>query len=248
MSGHSKWANIKRKKAKVDAQRSNIISKALRDVMLAARHGGGNPDTNFRLKMAIDKAKQANVPMDSINRSVKRGIGDVEGGQIEEITYEGYGPGGVAVLAEAATDNRNRTASEIRHIFSKHGGKLAEIGAVAWMFDQRGYIEIGRSGLTEEEALEMCIEAGALDMQTGEDVFEVYSDPAELEQVKIRLEEAGADVQTAGLTMLPKTYVNLDGDDAAKMLTLFDLLESHDDVSRVYANFDIPEDILDQNA
>ena len=128
MSGHSKWANIKRKKAKVDAQRSNIISKALRDVMLAARHGGGNPDTNFRLKMAIDKAKQANVPMDSINRSVKRGLGDVEGGQIEEITYEGYGPGGVAVLAEAATDNRNRTASEIRHIFSKHGGKLAEIG------------------------------------------------------------------------------------------------------------------------
>ncbi len=247
MSGHSKWANIKRKKAKVDAQRSNIISKALRDVMLAARHGGGSADANFRLKMAIDKAKQANVPMDSINRSIKRGIGEVEGGQIEEITYEGYGPGGVAVLAEVATDNRNRTASEIRHIFSKHGGKLAEIGAVAWMFDQRGYIEISRGGLTEEDALEMCIEAGALDMQTEEDVFEVYTDPSELEQVKIKLEEAGADVQTAELTMLPKTYVNVDGGDAAKMLTLFDLLESHDDVSRVYANFDIAEDLLNEN-
>ncbi|HHY17660.1 MAG TPA: YebC/PmpR family DNA-binding transcriptional regulator [Firmicutes bacterium] len=248
MSGHSKWANIKRKKAKVDAQRSNIISKALRDVMLAARHGGGNPDTNFRLKMAIDKARQANVPMDSITRSVKRGTGEVEGGQIEEITYEGYGPGGVAVLAEAATDNRNRTASEIRHLFSKYGGKLAEVGAVAWTFDQRGYIVIEKRDLTEEDALEMCIEAGALDMQTEEDIYEVFTEPTELEQVKVKLEETGAAVQTAELTMLPKTYVNLDGDDASKMLTLFDLLESHDDVSRVYANFDIPEDILDQNA
>lgn len=182
MSGHSKWANIKRKKAKVDAQRSNIISKALRDVTIAARHGGGNPDTNFRLKMAIDKAKQSNVPMDSISRAIKRGTGEIEGGQIEEIVYEGYGPGGVAVLVEVATDNRNRSASDIRHIFSKHGGKMAEVGAVSWLFDLRGYICIDKGDFDEEQVLEMCIEAGALDVETGEDCYEIYSEPAELEK------------------------------------------------------------------
>ncbi len=248
MAGHSKWSNIKRKKAKVDAQRANIISKAVRDVMLAARHGGGDPDINFRLRMALEKARDANVSADSIDRAIKRGTGELGGGEVEEITYEGYGPGGTAVLVEAATDNRNRTASEIRHIFSKHGGKLAELGAVAWIFDQRGYVAMEKDNLTEEEALEMCIEAGALDMEADDDCYEIYTEPNELEQVKTKLESVGAMVQTAEFTMVPKTYVNLDGDNAKQVLTLLDLLESHDDVSRVYANFDIPDDILDGNA
>lgn len=247
MSGHSKWANIKRKKAKVDAQRSNVISKALRDITIAARHGGGNPDTNFRLKMAIDKARQSNVPMDSITRAIKRGTGEIEGGQIEEIVYEGYGPGGVAILVEVATDNRNRSASDIRHIFSKHGGKMAEVGAVSWLFDLRGYIAIDKGNFSEDQVLEMCIEAGALDVEAGEDCYEVYSEPGELEKVKLALEKAGASIQTAELTMIPKSYVKLDGDEARKMLNLFDLLESHEDVSRVYANFDIPDEILSES-
>jgi len=247
LAGHSKWSNIKRKKARLDAQRANVISKALRDVMLAAREGGGSPDTNFRLRMAIEKAREVNVSADSINRSIKRGTGELEGGHLEEITYEGYGPGGTAVLVEAATDNRNRTASEIRHIFSKHGGKLAELGAVAWIFDRRGFVALEKEGLTEEQVLEMCIEAGALDMQSEDDCYEIYTELTELEQVRSKLEAAGARVQAAELTMVPKTYVNLDGDDASKVLVLMDLLESHDDVSRVYANFDVPDDMLSEN-
>ena len=248
MAGHSKWSNIKRKKARVDAQRANIISKALRDIMLAAREGGGNQDTNFRLRMAVEKAKQVNVTSDSINRSIKRGTGELEGGHIEEVTYEGYGPGGTAVLVEAATDNRNRTASEIRHVFSKHGGKLAELGSVAWIFDQRGLIVLEKEKLSEEQALELCIETGALDLQTQDDSYEIYTEPADLEQIRTELEKAGVKVQTAELARVPKTYVNLDGDDASKVLQLVDLLESHDDVSKVYANFDVPDDLLDENA
>ncbi|QUL98482.1 MAG: YebC/PmpR family DNA-binding transcriptional regulator [Candidatus Fermentithermobacillus carboniphilus] len=244
MSGHSKWANIKRHKAKVDAQRSNIISKALRDIMLAARHGGGNPESNFRLKVAIERAREADVPLDSINRAIKRGTGEIEGGQLEEITYEGYGPGGTAVLVEAATDNRNRTASEVRYIFSKHGGKLAEVGAVAWMFEQKGFIAIEKDGLSEDDALAMAIEAGALDLKTEDDSYEIYTRPEDVEAVKEKLEANGARVQVAEVTMVPKTTVRLEGDDAEKMLRLFDALEAHDDVSRVYANFDIPEEIL----
>ncbi|HHX10195.1 MAG TPA: YebC/PmpR family DNA-binding transcriptional regulator [Firmicutes bacterium] len=248
MAGHSKWSNIKRKKSKMDAQRANVISKAVREVMLAAREGGGNPDTNFRLRIAIDKARSYNVSSDNIERAIKRGTGELDGGQVEEITYEGYGPGGTAVLVEAATDNRNRTAADIRHLFSKHGGKLAELGAVAWMFDQRGFIALDKQGLSEEQALEMCIEAGALDMQAEDDCYEVYTGASELEQVRSKLESAGARIQTAELTMVPKTYVNLDKHDAEKMLELIDVLESHDDVSRVYANFDVPDDILSANA
>jgi len=244
MSGHSKWANIKRHKAKVDAQRSNVISKALRDVMLAARHGGGNPEGNFRLKVAIERAREANVPLDSIARAIKRGTGELGGGQIEEITYEGYGPGGTAILVEAATDNRNRTASEVRYIFSKHGGKLAEVGAVAWMFQQQGFISIDKDDLSEEDALAMAIDAGALDLKSEEDSYEIYTEPTDIEVVKGKLEKAGARVQAAEVTMVPKTTIKLDGDDAEKMLRLMDALEEHDDVSRVYANFDIPEEIL----
>ncbi|MGI6620579.1 MAG: YebC/PmpR family DNA-binding transcriptional regulator [Bacillota bacterium] len=248
MAGHSKWSNIKRKKSKMDAQRANAISKAVREVMLAARQGGGNPESNFRLRMAIEKAKSYNVSADNIERAIKRGTGELDSGHVEEITYEGYGPGGTAVLVETATDNRNRTAAEIRHLFSKHGGKLAELGAVAWIFEQRGFIALEKQGLSEEQALEMCIEAGALDMQVEDDCYEVYTEVSDLEQVRANLESSGARIQTAELTMVPKTYVNLDRDDAVKMLALMDVLESHDDVSKVYANFDVPDDILNANA
>jgi YebC/PmpR family DNA-binding regulatory protein len=228
----------------MDAQRANMISKAVREVMLAAKAGGGNPDTNVRLRMAIEKAKSYNVSADNIERAIKRGTGELDSGHVEEITYEGYGPGGTAVLVEVATDNRNRTASEIRHLFSKHGGKLAELGSVAWMFDPRGFIALDKEGLTEEEALEMCIEAGALDMQVEDDCYEVYTEVADLEQVRAKLESAGARIQTAELTKVPKTYVNLGRDDAEKLLALLDVLESHDDVSKVYANFDVPDELL----
>ena len=247
MSGHSKWANIKRHKAKMDAVRSNIISKALREIMLAARHGGGNPEANLRLKVAIERAREANVAMDSINKAIKRGTGELEAGTLEEVVYEGYGPGGTAVLVEAATDNRNRTTSDLRYIFSKHGGKLGEVGSVAWMFQQRGYISLERTGLSEDEALSFAIDAGAVDFKVEEDCFEVYTEPAELAKVKESLEKAGAKINTAEVTMVPRTSVFLSGEDAQRMLKLMDALEEHDDVSRVYANFDIPEDEMEKS-
>lgn len=248
MAGHSKWANIKRRKAKVDAARSNLVSKALRDVMLAARHGGGNPDVNVRLKIAIDRARQANVNVDSINRSIKRGIGELEGGQIEELTYECYGPGGTAILVQAATDNRNRTASEIRYVLSKNGGKLAELGAVSWMFEERGYIAVSKSGLSEEDALNLAIDGGALDFKAEDDCYEIYSEPGDMEKLKELLEKNGATVEDAELAMIPRTAVNLEGEEALKMVKLLETLEDHDDVQRVFANFDIPEETLEAMA
>lgn len=248
MSGHSKWANIKRHKAKMDAQKSSVISKAIRDVMLAARQGGGNPEANFRLKVAIERAREANVPLDSITRAIKRGTGEIDGGQLEEITYEGYGPGGCAVLVEAATDNRNRTASDIRYIFSKHGGKLAEVGAVAWMFEQKGLITVEKGNLSEDDALSLAIDAGATDFKAEDDVFEVYTEPSDVLSIKSKLEAGGAKVSSAEVTMVPKTTVTLEGEDVDKMLRLLDALEEHDDVSHVYANFDIPDDLMEKKA
>lgn len=244
MSGHSKWATIKRHKAKIDAARSGVISKALRDITLAARHGGGNPDGNLRLKIAIERARSSNVSVDSINRAIKRGTGEGEGGPIEELTYECYGPGGTALLVEAATDNRNRTAGEVRYILSKHGGKLAEMGAVAWMFDQRGLITVDKEGLSEDDALAMAIDAGAEDMETEDDVYEIYTAPSDVFEVSQRLERSGAKIQNAELTQVPKTSVSLEGDDAGKMLRLMEALEEHDDVSKVHSNFDISDETM----
>ncbi len=244
MSGHSKWATIKRHKAKMDAARSGVISKALRDITLAARHGGGNPDGNLRLKIAIERARSSNVSVDSINRAIKRGTGEGEGGPIEELTYECYGPGGTALLVEAATDNRNRTAGEVRYILSKHGGKLAEMGAVAWMFDQRGLITVDKEGLSEDDALAMAIDAGAEDMETEDDVYEIYTAPSDVFEVSQRLERSGAKIQNAELTQVPKTSVSLEGDDAGKMLRLMEALEEHDDVSKVHSNFDISDETM----
>ncbi len=245
MSGHSKWATIKRHKAKMDAARSGVISKALREVMLAARQGGANPDSNFRLKVAIDKAKAANVTADSVTRAINRGSGQGDSGPLEELVYECYGPGGSALLVEAATDNRNRTASEIRHILSKNNGKLADLGAVAWMFDQKGCVEVQKGGLSEDDALEIAIDAGAEEMVPEDDVYQFYTGADDLQGLEARLLEMGAEVSEADIVKTPKTTVSLEGEDAQRMLRLVDALEEHDDVSRVYSNFDISDDILE---
>jgi len=226
----------------VDAARSNIISKALRDIMLAARQGGGNPEANLRLKIAIERARDANVSLDSINRAIKRGTGEGEGTQLEELTYEAYGPGGTAILIKAATDNRNRTASEIRFICSKHGGRMAEVGAVSWMFEQKGIIEVDKRGMSEDDVLALAIDAGALDMTPEDDVYQVYTSPSELESVRAKLESGGAKVLSADLTMVPKTTVTLEGEDAEKMVRLLEALDEQDDVSEVHTNFDMPEE------
>lgn len=241
MSGHSKWHNIRLKKAKTDAAKSGVISKCLRDVMLAARQGGGNADTNFRLKIAVERAREANVSLDSIGRAIKRGTGEGEGGSLEELTYEAYGPGGAAILVVAATDNRNRTASEIRFIFSKHGGRLAELGSVSWMFEQKGIIELGKEGLTEDDALTLAIDAGAEDVKDEDESFEIYTAAADLEAVRTKIEAAGAKVTSSDLTMIPKTTITLDDDDVDKLIRLLDALEEQDDVSDVHTNFEIPE-------
>ncbi len=244
MSGHSKWATIKRHKAKMDAARSGVISKALRDVMLAARHGGGNPDANLRLKIAIERARASNVTNDSIARAIKRGSGEGEGGQVEELTYECYGPGGTAILVEAATDNRNRTAGEIRFILSKHGGKLAEMGAVAWMFDQKGLITLAKGDLSDDDALLLAIDAGADDMETEEEAYLVYTAPNEVFEVSQRLIKEGATVENAELTQVPKSTVALEPEDLQKMIRLIDALDEHDDVAKVHFNFDTSDEAM----
>lgn len=242
MSGHSKWHNIRLKKAKTDAAKSSITSKCLRDIMLAARQGGGNPDANFRLKIAIERARENNVASDSIARAIKRGTGEGDGGPMEELTYEAYGPGGAAILVQAATDNRNRTASEIRYIFSKHGGRLAELGSVSWMFEQKGVIELNKEGLSEDDAFALAIDAGAEDVQTEDEVYEIYTAPAELESVRNKIEAAGVKVASSDLTMVPKTTVKLTAEDEEKIIRLLEALEDQDDVSRVHTNYEGPEE------
>ena len=240
MSGHSKWHNIRLKKAKTDAAKSGVTSKCLRDVMLASRSGGGSPDTNFKLKIAVERARDSNVSMESITRAIKRGIGEGEGGPMEELTYEAYGPGGAAILVEAATDNRNRTASEVRFIFSKHGGRLAELGSVSWMFEQKGLIELDKEGMSEDDALSHAIDAGAEDMKVEDETYEIYTAPTELEAVRNSLEAAGVKVESSDLTMVPKSTVVLDAIDVEKIIRLLDALEEQDDVSLVHTNFEGP--------
>jgi YebC/PmpR family DNA-binding regulatory protein len=242
VSGHSKWHNIRLKKAKTDAAKSGITSKCLRDIMLAARAGGGNPDANFRLKIAIERARDNNVSSDSITRAIKRGIGEGDAGPMEELTYEAYGPGGAAILVQAATDNRNRTASEIRYIFSKHGGRLAELGSVSWMFEQKGVIELDKEGLSEDDAFALAIDAGAEDVETEDEVYEIYTAPAELEAVRNKIEAAGVKIASSDLTMVPKTTVTLTAEEEEKIIRLLEALEDQDDVSRVHTNYEGPEE------
>jgi YebC/PmpR family DNA-binding regulatory protein len=243
MSGHSKWSTIKRKKAKVDAQRGKIFTRISKEIILAARLGGGDPAGNMRLKAAIEKAKESNIPKDSIQRAIMKGTGQLGGSNMEDIVYEGYGPGGVAVLMNIMTDNRNRTAGEVRHIFSKNGGNLGETGCVSWMFDRKGMLVIEKeaNNIDEEELMMIALEAGAEDIKEEDEVFEVYTTPESFADVINALEAQGISLAEAEIAMIPQTTVKLEGEDAEKMIKLIDLLEELDDVDDVYTNFDMDE-------
>lgn len=242
MSGHSKWHTIKHKKGALDAKRGKIFTKLIKEITVAARVGGsGDVDQNARLRKVVNDAKGMNMPNDTIDRAIKRGTGELEGVNYDEITYEGYGIGGVAVLVETMTDNRNRTVAEIRHLFSKNGGNLGEAGSVAWMFDKKGLIIVDKEAKAEDELFELVLEAGADDMQDDGDVFEIYTTPDNFEAVHEALTKAKIEMQSAEISMIPQNYIKLEGDDAKKMLKLYDALDDNDDVQHLYANFDIDE-------
>jgi YebC/PmpR family DNA-binding regulatory protein len=246
MSGHSKWSTIKRQKGVTDAKRGALFTKVAREISVAARQGGGDPDANYRLRLAIEKARSVNMPSDNIKRTIDKAVGGGEAEQYEEIVYEGYGPGGVAVLVEAATDNRNRTAAEVRSIFTKSGGQLAGSGAVAWQFEPRGLIAINRNGgVDADEVALAAIDAGAEDVDTsGDEVVEVYTTPGALEQVRKALDSAGVAVEHAESAMIAKNTVEVDEHRARQNMKLVEALEDLDDVQRVTANFDIPEELF----
>lgn len=245
MSGHSKWAKIRRSKGALDQKRGKIFSKIAKEIQMAAKEGGGNPDTNLRLKNILLKAKEASMPADTIKRAVNKGTGAEAGAQIESVTYEGYGPGGVAVIVEAATDNRNRTASDIRSIFTKHNGNMGESGSVAFQFEKKGQILVRKDLIGEDELMGLVLDAGAEDLKTDRgDTFEVITAPESFEAVRSAVEKKGLAMETAEVTLIPKTTVSLDEKKAAAMMKLYDALDDHDDVQNVYANFEIPEDIL----
>ncbi len=244
MSGHSKWHSIKHKKGAADAKRGKIFTRLTREITVAARDGGGDADMNARLRKAVSDAKAANMPNDNIDRAIKRGTGELEGVSYDEITYEAYGPGGVAILIETMTDNRNRTVAELRHLLSKNNGNLGESGSVSYMFDRKGYIVVDKSKRSEEELFEIAIEAGAEDLRDDGDNFEIYTEQGSFEDVKKAVEAAGIEPEVAEISMIPQTFVRVEGADAQQMLKLYDVIDDHDDVQNVYANFDIDEDEL----
>jgi YebC/PmpR family DNA-binding regulatory protein len=246
VSGHSKWAQIKHKKAHVDAKRGKIFSKIVKEIAVAARLGGGDISGNPRLRQAIDKAKEVNMPQDNIKRAIMKGTGDLPGMSYEETLYEGYGPCGVAILIEALTDNKNRTTPEIRHIMSKHGGNLGEAGCVSWMFTKKGYILVEKSKIDEDSLMAAALEAGAEDMRNDpkEDSYEIISSPEEMVKIKEALESSEIPVSLAEITMLPTTYITLDETSAQQMLRLVEALEDNDDTQNVYTNSDIPDEIM----
>ena len=245
MSGHSKWATIKHKKGKEDAKRGKLFSKLSRAITVAAREGGADPTMNVALANAVEKAKSYSMPKDNIERAVQRGAGGAGGDAFEAIVYEGYGPAGVAIIVEVLTDNRNRSAAEVRNIFSKHGGSLAQPGAVAWMFERRGSVVVDGTKYAEDDVMAAAIEAGADDVVQDGDQFEVLTQPADLGAVRDAIEAAGIAIEQAELTMVPKNTVQLEENDARKTMKIMDALEDSDDVQEVYANFDIPEEILE---
>ena len=246
MSGHSKWSQIKRKKGATDAKRGQVFTKLIKEITIAARFGGGDPEGNPRLRTAIAAAKAENMPKDNIDRAIKKGTGELEGVSYDEFLYEGYGPGGAAVLIEVMTDNKNRTTAEIRHIFAKSSGNLGEAGCVAWMFEKKGYIVVEKSAADEERLMEVALDAGADDIQEDEKEFEVVTDPGAFDAVKEALEVAGIKYVLAEVTMHPQSVVQLEGKNAEQMLRLMEQLEDHDDIQKVYANFDIPEGVMEQ--
>ena len=245
MSGHSKWATIKRKKGKLDAQRGRTFTKLIKEITVAARSGGGDPEANPRLRTAVATAKAANMPQDNIKRAIQKGTGELPGTTYEEATYEGYGPGGVAVLVNVLTDNKNRTVAEIRHIFTKNAGNLGEAGCVGWMFEKKGYITVELENAQEDQLMEAAIDAGAADFSSDSGIYEIYTEYSDLEKVRSALEKKGIEMATAELTMIPQSTVSLDGKHAEQMIRLFEALEEHEDVQKVYANFDIDEKILE---
>ncbi len=239
MSGHSKWHSIKHKKGAVDARRGKLFTKLIKELTVAARAGGGDPTANARLRKAVSDAKAGNMPNDTIERAIRRGTGEEAGVHYEEVTYEGYGPGGVALLVQTMTDNRNRTVAEIRHLFSKNGGNLAESGSVGWMFDKKGYIVVDKKAKPEDELFEIAIEAGAEDLRDDEDNWEIITAPETFEAVVSAVKSKGIEPQVAEVEMVPQNYVKLAGQEAQQTLRLMEALEDHDDVQKLSANFDI---------
>jgi YebC/PmpR family DNA-binding regulatory protein len=247
MSGHNKWSTIKHKKAKEDSKRGAVFTKIIKELTIAARLGGKDPESNPRLRLAVDRAKEANMPKQNIEKAILKGSGELSGVSYEEVLYEGYGPFGVAMIIKATTDNRQRTTSSVRHILSKHGGSLGEVGCVSWMFDNIGFIS-SKSDKSEEEMLEIALELGAKDVKYNneDNVYEIITEPKDLMNIKTQLENNGFSIETAELTLLPQTTVKLDKEQAKSMIKLMDALEEDDDVSNVYANFDIPNEILEE--
>jgi YebC/PmpR family DNA-binding regulatory protein len=246
MSGHSKWSTIKRKKGAADAKRGKLFTKVIKEIMVAARFGGGDINANPRLRAAVLAAKAENMPKDNIERAIKKGSGELEGVHYEDLTYEGYGPGGVAMLLEVLTDNKNRTVADVRHVFSKHNGNLGETGCVSWMFEKKGLILVDKGSVDEDRLIEISLDAGALDVNATGKEFEVKTDPADFEAIKKALDDAGIKTSYAEVTMVPQTTVRLTGKEAEQMLKLMEGLEDSDDVQKVYANFDIPDEEMER--
>jgi len=245
MSGHSKWSSIKHKKGAADAKRGKIFTKLIKEITVAARMGGGDPEGNPRLRSAIVAAKAENMPKENIERGIKKGTGELEGVSYEESNYEGYGPGGVAVLVECLTDNKNRAVAEVKHLFERHGGNLGEPGCVAWIFEQKGLIVVEKGKVEEEQLLELALEAGAEDVNEGETEFEVITEPSDFEGVKKAIDDAGLPYTFAEVTKIPKNTVALDEKRAQQMLKLMEGLEDNDDVNNLYANFDISDEVME---
>jgi YebC/PmpR family DNA-binding regulatory protein len=245
MSGHSRWSQIKRKKGKADQQRGKLFTKLIREITVAARTGGGDLKINMRLKAALEAAKAASMPADNIKRAIQKGTGELPGETYEEVTYEGYAPGGVALMVRVLTDNKNRTAPEIRHTFEKSGGNLGQVGCVAWMFERKGVIQVDAERIGEDELLGLALDAGASDMRRVEKVYEITTTPDEMESVRRALEERKVPVLEAEVSMVPLSTVRAEGKDAQAVLRLVEALEEQDDVQAVYANYDIPDEIID---
>jgi YebC/PmpR family DNA-binding regulatory protein len=244
MSGHSKWSTIKHKKGAADAKRGKVFTKLIKEITVAARMGGGDPNANPRLRTAIQAAKSENMPKDNLERAIKKGTGDLDGVNYEEIIYEGYGPGGAAIFLESLTDNKNRAVADIRHIFNKYGGNLGENGCVGWMFDKKGYIVVEMEGLDEEMVMNTAIDSGAEDVREEEDQYEIITAPGDFDSVKEAVDNASIPYIVAEITMLPQTTVNIVGKEAEQMMKLMEFLDDCDDVQKVYTNADIPEELV----
>ena len=245
MSGHSKWHNIRLRKGKQDAERGKAFTKIGREIIVAAREGGGNPDSNAGLRIAIEKARSASMPQDTIKRAIQRGTGEIDGAHYEEVSYEGYGAGGVAVMVKCLTDNRNRTVADVRNTFAKCGGSLGETGSVGWQFDNKGLITVPADQTDEETVFSVAVDAGAEDITTEGDIIEVTTPPEALNEVRQALANAGIPIESADLTMIPKNTIRVEGKEANQILRLVEALEDLDDVQQVYANFDVPDEVLE---